>query len=132
MTEDEWFAYLDNPATAPAGLKVETHLENCPCCRETLAVMREVERALTSSAAHLRADVKVSPAAILAAKQKALARLGDHSLSIRLERFVFAARAHVWHGDLNARYMRRSASGFRWFTATVRRKVVARFCGASA
>ena len=46
--------------------------------------MRAVDRNLLSAGASLRASVRVDSAAIFAAKEKALARLGNQSLSLRL------------------------------------------------
>jgi len=84
MTEEDWFAYLDDSTSAPERLRIEKHLHSCLSCRETLELMRAVDGALLSAAAGLRSRVTVSSAAIAEAREKALARLGDHSLSLRL------------------------------------------------
>jgi len=83
MNEENWFAYLDNVASAEDST-IAAHLKSCSACRETVELMRSVDQALLDSSATLRAGVPVGNPAIAAAKEKALARLGSHSLSLRL------------------------------------------------
>ena len=83
-TEEDWFAYLDDNASENGNSPIARHLQSCPTCRETVLLMRTVDRMLLRASDNVRATVQVSSASVAAAKEKALARLGNHSLSLRL------------------------------------------------
>jgi anti-sigma factor RsiW len=84
MAAEEWFAYLDDLTSEAERLRIEKHLQSCPGCRESVDLLRDVDQAWLSAGARLRAAVHVNSSAMAAAKEKALARLGNHSLSLRL------------------------------------------------
>jgi anti-sigma factor RsiW len=84
MNEEDWFAYLDDLTSAKESSSIATHLQSCATCRETVELMHAVDKTLLHAGARLRKTVPVPSAAISAAKEKALARLGNHTLSLRL------------------------------------------------
>jgi anti-sigma factor RsiW len=84
MAAEEWFAYLDDSTSELERLRVEKHLQSCVGCRESVELLREVDYALLSAGARLRATVEVNTSAMSTAKEKVLARLGNRALSLRL------------------------------------------------
>ena len=83
-TEEDWFAYLDNVSSEAEHPLIAAHVQSCAACRETVELMRTVDRTLFAAAADLRASVLLKSAALSAAKASTLSRLGNQSLSMRL------------------------------------------------
>ncbi len=83
-TEEDWFAYLDNQTSEAELSPVSAHLQSCVTCRDTVELMRTVDKSLLQAGARLRASVRISGGAIATAKEKTLSRIGNQYLSVCL------------------------------------------------
>lgn len=89
LSEEKWSDYLDGAVSEAERLSIQLHLHSCAGCRETVDLMRAVDAVMISAGASLRESVPVSASDVSSAKEKALGRLGDSDVPLRVSSLFF-------------------------------------------